>query len=602
MYSQQTVTFRLLKVPIRISALIAIALLASMWACASPQRAKIGAPELLPGTPIYERPWTTDPRKFTFAIIGDKTGGGYENWPIFDHTVEEINRLRPDFAIMVGDLIQGYTEDSTQVAGQWEEFRQHATRLEVPFFYLPGNHDVKFAQGMHWWKKHIGRTYYDFTYQSCHFLVLNTDEIWQDRYEEDPSDGQRLFGVEQIRFAVKALDTHTDVRHTFVFMHKPAWWEDSEEWQQIEDALAGRPCSVFAGHQHKLKYELRNGGRYIVHGATGGSLNPSDVKELGQFHHYTLVTVDGNSVYLSIEEPGHAWPEDIAPIGFYHRARLVDSTEYEIRTLDDGRVAVDLGFGLHNALPKPVDFVIRPVIPPECAWHASVDSIGVHLAPESREWLRVTFTCLADDRAPVPAFTYFSLYDGKEMYRRGPILVSPFPDTLMRIVSDWQVVGPFDIPPVATEHLPEDPRRGVPGMFEPRGPDEGWSAGETYEEAGKTYRWQTASADSFGKLDFDTILGMRDNLLGYAACAVWSPTEQRVAARIRADNFMRMFVNGELIGELFASPYEYNYFPVRLKTGWNSLMVKLANNHGNWYLQFHLFDEQRNLRFASHRP
>ncbi len=237
-------------------------------------------------------------------------------------------------------------------------------------------------------------------------------------YDEDPSDGQRLFGVEQVRFAVKALDTHTDVRHTFVFMHKPVWLEDSEEWQQIEDALAGRSCSVFAGHQHKLKYELRNGGRYIVHGATGGSLDPSDVKELGQFHHYTLVTVDGNSVYLSIEEPGHAWPEDIAPIGFSYCARLIDSTEYKIRTLDDGRVAVDLGFGLYNALPKPVDFFIRPVIPPECAWHASVDSVGVHLVPESREWVRVTFTCPADDRAPVLAYTYFSMYDGNEMYRR----------------------------------------------------------------------------------------------------------------------------------------------------------------------------------------
>ena len=52
MYSQQTVTFRLLEVLMRISALIAIALLASMWACASPQSAMIGAPELLPGTPI----------------------------------------------------------------------------------------------------------------------------------------------------------------------------------------------------------------------------------------------------------------------------------------------------------------------------------------------------------------------------------------------------------------------------------------------------------------------------------------------------------------------------------------------------------------------
>ncbi|MDP6124142.1 MAG: hypothetical protein QGH20_00115 [Candidatus Latescibacteria bacterium] len=70
-------------------------------------------PVLQERTPVMERPWTDDPDKFSFMILGDKTGGGEDNWPIFDRSVDEVNLLNPDFVIMVGELIQGYTPDTT---------------------------------------------------------------------------------------------------------------------------------------------------------------------------------------------------------------------------------------------------------------------------------------------------------------------------------------------------------------------------------------------------------------------------------------------------------------------------------------------------------
>ena len=164
------------------------------------------------------------------------------------------------------------------------------------------------------------------------------------------------------------------------------------------------------------------------------------------------------------------------------------------------------------------------------------------------------------------------------------------------------IIGPFDVGVVATKHLPEDPRVGLPGMFKPRGPDEGWKPGATYTENGKRYAWQQVAADTAGKLDFDAVLGMRDYLLGYAACAIYNPVARRTAARIRADNFMRIFVNGELVGENYGAPYDADYVPVDLEAGWNTLLVKLVNNHGNWYFVLHLFDEEGDLRFAPHAP
>ncbi|MYI93491.1 hypothetical protein F4083_04085, partial [Candidatus Poribacteria bacterium] len=92
--------------------------------------------------PIVERPFTDDPDKFTFAIIGDKTGGGLDKWHVFDRAIDELNALKPDFAIMIGDLIQGDTTRKELLDSQWKEFWKHQSDLTIPFLPIPGNHDI----------------------------------------------------------------------------------------------------------------------------------------------------------------------------------------------------------------------------------------------------------------------------------------------------------------------------------------------------------------------------------------------------------------------------------------------------------------------------
>ncbi len=50
--------------------------------------------------------------------------------------VDEINILKPDFAIMVGDLIQGDTSDKGQLDAEWQEFWEHQSKLNIPFLPL----------------------------------------------------------------------------------------------------------------------------------------------------------------------------------------------------------------------------------------------------------------------------------------------------------------------------------------------------------------------------------------------------------------------------------------------------------------------------------
>src|SRR5262245_37442519 len=94
---------------------------------------------------VEERnPWThlrlnNDPNEFRLGIVTDRTGGHRPR--VFSQAVEQINLLQPEFVLTVGDLIEGYTEDADRLGGEWKEFQSFACKLQMPMFYVPGNHD-----------------------------------------------------------------------------------------------------------------------------------------------------------------------------------------------------------------------------------------------------------------------------------------------------------------------------------------------------------------------------------------------------------------------------------------------------------------------------
>ena len=49
-------------------------------------------------------------------------------------------------------------------------------KLEMPFFYVAGNHDMSNAVMAEEWKERFGPSYYHFRYRDVLFLVLNTEE------------------------------------------------------------------------------------------------------------------------------------------------------------------------------------------------------------------------------------------------------------------------------------------------------------------------------------------------------------------------------------------------------------------------------------------
>lgn len=248
-----------------------------------------------------KNPWTNleinrRANGFQFAIVSDRTGGRRPG--VFSRAVEKINLLQPEFVISVGDLIEGYSEDPGAWALEWSEFESKLTRLQMPFFFCPGNHDIANVPMSGEWHRKFGRSYYEFRYQDCLFVVLNT---------EDPPEKDREyhFSTTQQDWLKGVLAANSDVRWTFVFFHKPVWTikkadPDKLGWTAIEDLLQGRKYTVFTGHYHVYAKTTRKDMDYYILATTGGASTLTGLKD-GKFDHFTWVTMkDSEPVVANI--------------------------------------------------------------------------------------------------------------------------------------------------------------------------------------------------------------------------------------------------------------------------------------------------------------
>ena len=247
-----------------------------------------------------------EPDAFQFAVVSDRTGGHRSR--VFSRAVEQLNLLQPEFVLSVGDLIEGYTTDQALLAKEWREFQQYVTRLQMPFFYVPGNHDLTNVTQEKLWKEKFGRRYYDFTYKGVLFLMLNS--------EDPPGKNEGHISAEQLAFVKKSLETNLAVRWTLVFLHKPMWaWTNAEKsgWLDVERLLGDRPHTVFAGHVHRYQKFVRNGHNYYQLATTGGGSKMRGTDH-GEFDHIVWVTMKKDGPVLANLLLDGVLPEDLRAI------------------------------------------------------------------------------------------------------------------------------------------------------------------------------------------------------------------------------------------------------------------------------------------------
>ena len=257
------------------------------------------------------RPWTArefpnDPKAFQFVIIGDRTGGAIVQ-KTFLLAVQQINLLQPEFVINVGDMIEGYSDQSTELNAEWDEVDSILSELDAPFFRTPGNHDISNKTAKEVWLNRYGASHYYFIYRNVMFLVLDSEdnsrpapppgmkekiELYNRLQVEDPAKAQAMlaefmsdeaviaglskpveFSETQIDWIKKALEDHPDVRWTFLLMHEPCWENPSDSFKEIQALIKGRDHTLFGGHLHYYDYDNIDGIEYITMGPAGASFH-----------------------------------------------------------------------------------------------------------------------------------------------------------------------------------------------------------------------------------------------------------------------------------------------------------------------------------------
>ena len=243
------------------------------------------------------------PCQFQFAIVTDRTGGHRPG--IFMDGVRKLNLLQPEFVLSVGDLIEGYTEDLDELNRQWDEFNGFIDSLTMPFFYVPGNHDITNKVMEELWLQKYGKAYYHFVYKEVLFLCLNSEDQYR-------GAGRGTISTPQYEYIKTTLADNPDVRWTMVFLHQPLWnQENPERWPDVEALLADRKHTVFAGHVHHYAKYNRNNGKYFTLATTGGGTRARG-PEIGEFDHVTWITMTEEGPILANLQLEGIWDENVS--------------------------------------------------------------------------------------------------------------------------------------------------------------------------------------------------------------------------------------------------------------------------------------------------
>lgn len=201
---------------------------------------------------------------FTFAVITDTQLGMHasnrnfeQETASYEFAVATINRLKPEFVIVLGDLVNK-EGDRDQI----REFLRITREIDpfIPVHYVAGNHDVGAAptpELLAAYRKIFGSDYYVFREGPVCGIVLNSSLMVAPQKAQAEYDSQLSWLKKELE-AIKG----SDARHIILFQHHPFFLKDANEadsWGNVplerRQVLLGLLHDngvniVFAGHVH----------------------------------------------------------------------------------------------------------------------------------------------------------------------------------------------------------------------------------------------------------------------------------------------------------------------------------------------------------------
>ena len=224
-----------------------------------------------------------DGESFFFLVMADPQLFG---WPKNDPAgkwalaIRHANRLKPDFVIVCGDMINrdgnAAKVDLARDTERYEAYRKIARALDksIPLYEVAGNHDVcnaPTAETLGWYEARFARPWYSFSHKGCLFIILESDVIKDPRHVPETLKWQMHWLRQTLALAAKRT-----YRHKMVFLHHPIALKAVDEKDQYFNLPSARRAELlalfekhrieatFSGHYHRNAYVRHKGIELIT--------------------------------------------------------------------------------------------------------------------------------------------------------------------------------------------------------------------------------------------------------------------------------------------------------------------------------------------------
>jgi 3',5'-cyclic AMP phosphodiesterase CpdA len=233
---------------------------------------------------------------FKFSILGDRTGFGSPQ--IYERVWAEIDAVRPDFVLGVGDSIAGLKD--SRAGAEWLAVRRIWQRYRYPLYLAPGNHDIWNEYSRRLFEKETGHApHFSFNFQGAHFTILD-------------NSGSLLLTDAELKFLEDDLEANRDRAPKFVIFHQPFWIFflklGSGQFELHRLAREYGVNFVFSGHGHQLLRVVRDGVSYIEAGSSGANIARGTERgagfDEGWFYQHLVVTVKGTKTTVQVKQLG----------------------------------------------------------------------------------------------------------------------------------------------------------------------------------------------------------------------------------------------------------------------------------------------------------
>jgi hypothetical protein len=159
-----------------------------------------------------------------------------------------------------------------------------------------------------------------------------------------------------------------------------------------------------------------------------------------------------------------------------------------------------------------------------------------------------------------------------------------------RFITEWNIIGPFDAPDMSFLQTVYPPERDIQLQKK--------HVGKRNLEIG----WKKIRAEETGFVRFEQLLEPNEQAIAYGLVYVYSPEDQRTHILLGSDDGVRVWLNDTLIhsNPAYRGAYpDQDKIAVKLRQGWNKLLVKVLQGGGGWGFYLRFVDPRGDLRWST---